>query len=335
MYKIKQIPEDFVVVEVSNPEIRRSGRFSYFKLRKKERNTLEVIQLLSRLLRLSEKQIGFAGSKDKQAVTEQAISIEKISKEKVQSLDLKNFSLEFLGYGDKPISLGDLEGNNFEIVIRNLDEKDKISKIKYVENYFDEQRFSENNVEIGRYIIKKDFSKIARLINQREYTDYLEKNMTNFVGALRTLPARLLKMYVHAYQSYLWNKVLAESISGCEEKKEVSYSLGKLVFCRCRVKNFKILLLGFSGIKIADPQIQKIYQKILREEGITPQDFIIRPIPELSPEGEEREAFIEVKKLKIGKKLKDELNLGKKKVKVSFYLPKGSYATMVVRKMVN
>ena len=44
---------------------------------------------------------------------------------------------------------------------------------------------------------------------------------------------------------------------------------------------------------------------------------------------------LEIKDLKVGKTGKDDLNYGKKKVKVSFELGKGSYATMVIRKIIN
>ncbi|MEK6905375.1 MAG: tRNA pseudouridine(13) synthase TruD, partial [Nanoarchaeota archaeon] len=62
---------------------------------------------------------------------------------------------------------------------------------------------------------------------------------------------------------------------------------------------------------------------------------IIKQIPELTLEGELRNVFIEVKDLKIGKKAKDELNLGKFKVKISFTLSKGSYATMAIKKIIS
>jgi len=74
--------------------------------------------------------------------------------------------------------------------------------------------------------------------------------------------------------------------------------------------------------------------KILQKEDITSADFVIKQIKELTQMGEMRKAFIEVKDLKIGSVQKDELNPRKKKVNVSFSLGKGSYATMVVRAVV-
>ena len=72
----------------------------------------------------------------------------------------------------------------------------------------------------------------------------------------------------------------------------------------------------------------------MQQENITPADFVIKQIRELTQMGEMRKVFIEVKHLKLGRLLKDELNPGKKKVCVSFFLGKGSYATMAIRAIV-
>src|SRR3989344_4626570 len=173
MYKLKQIPEDFVVIEVPAVKTETQGRFLYFWLKKKGLNTLDVVKELARQLRIQEKDIGFAGSKDKHAVTEQMISINGMRKEAVEKLKFENIHLDFYDFGSKPISLGDLQGNKFEIVIRNLD-NEKIEKTDYLENYFDEQRFSENNVKIGRYLLKKEFGKAAALVDDFKVRKYLE-----------------------------------------------------------------------------------------------------------------------------------------------------------------
>ncbi|MBI4983604.1 tRNA pseudouridine(13) synthase TruD [Candidatus Woesearchaeota archaeon] len=113
MYTLKQIPEDFVVKETSNVLIGDKGKYLYFKLIKRERNTLEVLTKLADKLHLPEKQFGFAGNKDKHAVTEQVCSVLGASREKLLSVNLDKVNIEFLGYGSKPICLGDLEGNHF------------------------------------------------------------------------------------------------------------------------------------------------------------------------------------------------------------------------------
>lgn len=357
MYKLKQIPEDFIVKELSNVDIKDKGKYLYFRLKKKSRNTLDVIKELARQLKIKEKDIGFAGSKDKHAVTEQLISVfgnNKINEEKVMKTKIDNVSLELLGSGDNPISLGDLEGNEFEIVVRDLDDF-KAEKIKFVENYFDEQRFSLNNAEIGRNLVKKNFKEAAALIDNLNVREYLLKYKNDFVGALKIIPLRLLRMYVNSYQSYLWNEAVAEYLKqkiaakkkGSKEKavkdkekvaREIDYSLGKFVFVE-KPENFvkepgnlEIPLIGFTEIN-ADSKIRKIIENIMKKENISYSDFVIKQIPELSLEGSLRRVFVEVKGLEINEG-NDELNKGRKKLLIKFSLPKGSYATIVVKRII-
>ncbi|MEW5896341.1 MAG: tRNA pseudouridine(13) synthase TruD [Nanoarchaeota archaeon] len=350
MYIIKQIPEDFVVKEISSVEIKDKGRHAYFRLKKKNRNTLDVIKEIARQLHLKEKQIGFAGNKDKQAVTEQLISIPVAKKEKIKEINVDNVSLDFVGYDDRPLSLGDLQGNEFEVVARNLD-KCNINKIKFVENYFDEQRFGSNNVEIGKGLVRRDFSAAAQLINNSKIKEHLAKNRNDFVGALKELPMRLLKMYVHAYQSYLWNETLAHYLSNALSNapgntgsvvKEVRYFLGKFVFVSDadivsdadKFSALEIPLIGFAGGDYElDDKLKGIITKIMSREEISFSDFVIRQIPELSLEGGLRKAFVEIGNLKVGKEEKDDFNKRKKKIKLAFSLPKGSYATIVIKRI--
>ena len=80
-------------------------------------------------------------------------------------------------------------------------------------------------------------------------------------------------------------------------------------------------------------RIGEIIEAIMEKEGITDRDFIIRKIPEISAEGTERDMFIEVKDLEIGNLEDDELNNGKKKSRIKFFLQKGSYATEFIRQV--
>ncbi|MFA6461004.1 MAG: tRNA pseudouridine(13) synthase TruD [Candidatus Woesearchaeota archaeon] len=337
MYTLKQLPEDFVVKEVSNIPVKDNGKYLYFKLSKREENTLGAIKKLSQTLRLPEKNFGVAGNKDKKAVTEQICSVFGTTKERLLQVKLDTLTLKFLGYGDVPICLGDLEGNQFTIVVRNLEPKTKITSLHYCPNYFDEQRFSEHNVEIGRSLVKKDFKKAAELVDDYHGRDWLQEHPQDYVGALKKVTMRLLRMYVNAYQSYLWNETLVEYLKhNCKKVHEVDYSEGKLVFVddADKFKDLKIPIVGFGGDDlIKDEESKSIIEGILRKEKITYSDFIIKQIPELTLEGEERAGFVEVKDLKIGKLEQDELNSGKQKVTLTFTLGKGSYATMCVRNL--
>ncbi|MBI2668251.1 tRNA pseudouridine(13) synthase TruD [Candidatus Woesearchaeota archaeon] len=340
MYTIKQLPEDFLVREISTVQIKPSGRYLYFRLQKRHRNTLDVIRELARIFHIKEKQIGFAGNKDKTAVTEQLCSISDIGKERLSSITIKDVTLTIVGYGDEPISLGDLAGNEFEITVRNLDDLDTDGDIKpthYLPNYFDEQRFSTNNISVGKNIIQKQFMGAVAIINHPLSHEYLQRHPADYVGALKKIPLRLLRLYVNAYQSYLWNETLAAFLEkyGTAPKK-ITNSHGSLVFVDDteKFKDLEIPLIGFTTINTI-PEIQAIINTIVTKENITYSDFIIKAIPEISAEGELRPAFVEVTDLKIGNLEDDDLHHGKKKIRVSFTLPKGSYATMLIKDLLN
>lgn len=337
MYSLKQLPEDFIVTEIPKLKIADSGRYLYLKITKKNKNTLDVVKQLARIFHIPEKKIGFAGNKDKKAITEQVFSVKGGSKEKIAKIDIPDVKIELLGFANTPVTLGDLEGNHFEIIIRNLN-TEKIQNVQYIPNYFDEQRFASNNAAVGKHLIKKEFQKAVEQMNYSQCTKHLETHQNDYVGALQLIPMRLLKMYVNAYQSYLWNETLAEYLKKQGEvEKEVSYSLGTFVFVKNPEKyaSLEIPLLGCANYDSEDEKINKIIIKILQQENITPADFIIKQIKELTQMGERRKAFMEVKDLKTGRSQKDELNQGKKKVCISFSLGKGSYATMVVRALLS
>ena len=92
--KIKENPEDFIVEEVINLE-KNPGEYLYIELKKKNWNTLTLINKLVRVLNIPRKFIGFAGSKDKKAITTQYISIFRAKKQDIEKIKIKE-SLKIL-----------------------------------------------------------------------------------------------------------------------------------------------------------------------------------------------------------------------------------------------
>lgn len=344
MAHIKHVPEDFIVKEITAVRPEESGEYCYFWLKKRDYTTHDALRRIADALRLPLKRFGFAGSKDRVAVTEQVCSVFGVKKERIEGVRLRDIELRFFGYGKKPVSLGDLAGNAFQIVVRDLsnqevlDFQNKLKNKKTLKtiNYFDEQRFSDTNAQVGRAIVKGDFGKAVGLIAQGSgnynlaVKSALEKNNNDFVGALRHVPRKILLMMVHAYQSFLWNETAAAyTVLSCKNVMSVNYSLGQLVFSLDDVETKKIPVVGF-GTEIKDREIKKIVDTLLKKEKINMRDFIVRKIPELSVEGDDRDLAVEAKDFgyAVGE---DEINEGKKKVTLSFTLPKGSYATIVVK----
>ncbi len=342
-YKIKQIPEDFIVREVKKLSLKQEqhGQYMICLLKKKDYTTQKAVEIISRFFYIKQKSIGYAGTKDRSAITEQFISIRGNNAEKLKQFKSDRIELLFLGFSDMPICLGELDGNEFEVIVRNLEGMGEVEKREeildafentpYMPNYFDEQRFSKNNVVIGRCLLKRDFKKAAELIAETNALagDYLKKNISDAVGAIRKLQKKMILMYIHAYQSYIFNQVLAEYIkANSDDYAEIDYSLGKFAFPLDSVSNVEIPLVGFdTDNRFA---VSEYVEEMLEKENVSRRSFIIREFPEITCEGDARDAFVDVEEFSY-EFSDDELNNGKKKCVLKFRLPKGSYATMLVK----
>ncbi|MBT4114645.1 tRNA pseudouridine(13) synthase TruD, partial [Candidatus Woesearchaeota archaeon] len=122
--KIKQSPQDFIVDEVSIVKPKKTGEYAYFLLKKENWTTQRAIQQVARKLRVSAKRIGFAGNKDRHAITTQVCSAWETSAERIEWVILKDIKLKVLGRGDERINLGDLKGNKFKIIVREVSKKE-------------------------------------------------------------------------------------------------------------------------------------------------------------------------------------------------------------------
>ncbi|MCF7872344.1 tRNA pseudouridine(13) synthase TruD [Candidatus Woesearchaeota archaeon] len=340
MHKLKQTPEDFQVFEIPDRTWLKEGNYQVWKLTKKNYNTEDAIQQICKTLNLERKFISYAGTKDKNAITEQYITIKNKPKETIQNLKLKDIHLEFQGCTNQPLSLGNLKGNKFKITIRNL-EKNTAEKIlelnqkttqtpkqnKQIPNYFDEQRFQKNNAEIGKLLIKKEYKKTYELLkNDHQYgeklKEYLKENKNDYINAIRTIPKKILKLYIHSYQSKLWNHT-TNIILKTYKKEKIPDTTP---------------LIGF-GTETQNEKTKKILNKIMEEEKITERDFIIKEIPELTTEGTTRKTYIDLQDLKINKPKKDEINTQNDKnplfkITTEFTIGKGSYATIIIKHLI-
>ncbi len=327
MYKLKQKYEDFLVREVINLSTVKNGNYGYYLLRKRNWSTLDAIERIAKALRIKSSIIGLAGNKDKWAITEQHISIYKVDKKKVEELKIKDIDLKFIGYGRDKINLGSLEGNQFDIIVRNLEDKKQLH-VDYVENYFDEQRFGFNlNTHlVGKAIVKKDFKNACEILN-------LKVDGNDYIGALRKDSRRVLRFYIHSYESWLWNKIAARYLSkNYKIDKKFKIVGEELVFVKDPgEKDIVIPIVGYL-MDIKDEKINKIYETILDDEELQTNDFIIKQMPEISSEGNQRMLFIKIKDFNYEYDA-DELNKGKYKARLTFMLPKGAYATIVVKKV--
>ncbi len=378
MYVLKHVPADFKVTEISarfqttssvkvdvvnshgvNSErvgsnsvtatgmnsngVLDKGPYLYFKLTKCDFNTIDALRKIAFAVGLDPKDFGFAGTKDKNAITMQYCSARFGKKDRFENLKLDGILVEVLGFGTTPISLGDLEGNGFDIIVRNLDRAQKVHSISCFVNYFDEQRFSEHNAEIGKHILGGRFLDAAKLVDIQKVQESLLLYPTDGARALRIVPPKLLRMFVNAYQSLLWNRVVSRLIMTKVDigkmmvigREDLFFPKDLGVVCE-KMDLLEVPLMGFATSMLELPlAVRELYGQIFVEEGIQQKQFLIRAFPEISCEGNMRDIFCVCQSLIVADACEDTFFDGQQSVQVSFVLGKGSYATMAVRSMLD
>src|SRR3989344_353362 len=322
MYLIKEIPEDFVVEEIPKDlNIIEKGDYCYFLLEKRNRNTADAVAEIARKLGKRSRELHVAGNKDKVAISKQYVSGFRVKKEQMERLKIANCKLTFVGYGDARLKLGQLLGNKFTLIVRGLEKEGKAAS--FIENYFDEQRFSGRNALLGKALVKKEFRKFCFMLR-------LKWKEGDYVNAIRTISKKRLIFYVNAYQSWLWNRAIAEYLTGkLKHSWRADYSMGEFVFSAEKLDNKDVPIIGYKEI---EGEFKEIYDRLLEEEKLKQSDFLIKELPELISEGTTRKLYADVKELNVSYK-DDERHRGKRKATASFILGSGSYATIVVKKM--
>lgn len=100
---IKQLSEDFIVDEITNRKEQDTGKYLICTLTKTNWDTHHLIRDISRILRMSQQRIGWAGTKDKNARTTQKISIYDIEESALEKIRLKDVTLTVVGRSNKKV----------------------------------------------------------------------------------------------------------------------------------------------------------------------------------------------------------------------------------------
>lgn len=181
---------------------------------------------------------------------------------------------------------------------------------------------------------------------ERAMINHLINNSKDYIGALSKLPKNLRLMFIHAYQSYLFNKIISERMKKglpinepiigdiclpiekngiINRKTRIEVNESNYLKVKKKLKEGKAVVSGILfGYKsdFAKGMQGEIERKIIEHEGIKGEDFIIPKIQELSSKGTRREILAPLRKIdwKVNKD-----------VKLEFELKKGSYATSLLR----
>ncbi len=163
--RIKVHPEDFVVEEIPAYAPAGAGEHVFVRFTKTDRTTLDAMRMVARALGCDPREAGFAGMKDRRAVTTQTVSLHAPRgirpadlAERARSLAIDGIVVhEATPHGHK-MKAGHLAGNRFSIVVRDVprDSLAHVSEVlertsrQGVPNAFGAQRFGRGGDNVAR-----------------------------------------------------------------------------------------------------------------------------------------------------------------------------------------
>ena len=351
---IKSCAEDFQVSEVFEELRYEGGRYLVLDVEKTNWDTHHLIREMARRLRISQKRFGWAGTKDKRAVTSQRISIMNLDESDLTKINLPDLKIRVLGRTNRSVGLGDLLGNRFRIIIRDVCCPDplarltaitsEIEKQSGVPNYFGVQRFGGRRPvthKVGEALVRGNIEEAAFIylalpfpdelprtreargklwVNRdipaaiKEFPEYLhyELAMLNFLAeypgdyahSFDVLSVNLKHLFVHAYQSYLFNRILSnrlaaamplhravegdvvcfakEGLPDMNRVQKVTLE-NRAAIDRLAGRGRAFLTFPLIGYETAieEGAQGEIEREILGEEGISPENFNVLENPEL------------------------------------------------------
>jgi tRNA pseudouridine13 synthase len=250
-----------------------------------------------------------------------------------------------------------------------------------VPNYFDDQRFGSVSLAgrfVARHIMLGEFEEALRLAlaapyrfdraaqkkekadlrrywgdwpaakehlprsHARSLVDYLVNHPHDFRGALQRLRPELRGLYLSAYQSHLWNRMLAtwlEERLPAEQLTGVPLKLGvvpmQLRLSAAEREQYAALHLPLPSAKAAlsaDETGRALLARVLADEGLSAEQFKLKGMREMFFSRGERAALCLPAHVN-GKAEPDDLHPGRLKMTLKFDLPRGSYATLIVKRI--
>ncbi|MEE9409826.1 MAG: tRNA pseudouridine(13) synthase TruD, partial [Candidatus Heimdallarchaeota archaeon] len=337
---------------------------------------------ISKIWKIPRNNLSIAGTKDKKALTAQRVSLwgtkEKFEQGRLRNLDFPTMKTKAPCLRLNEIRLGNLWGNFFDIIIRNIkstgEETKKIifSTLDEIEskggilNGFGLQRFGEQRPIthiVGKKLLEEDVRGAIKIYigkvfegesdevkeartrfweteNARDTLNLLpshlriEKKLLNllnrrkndYLQAFNSLPNQFQKLFIHAYQSYLFNNYLRIRIENYSDNLKKPLA-GEVI----KEGNICVPLVGAKTH--LDREVEEIYNEIFEMEKISKEDFLKPFIKKIGGKGALRSISFKPEKLQIIDSGNDELNEKRSKIRLSFEIKKGSYATEFLREI--
>lgn len=383
--RIKLIPEDFRVRELLEFREVPDGAHYVHELHKEKLSTQEALASLAQHAQIDRAAIAYAGLKDRQAVTDQFISIEGSAVD----LRLPGLRVRPVGRTDEPVKSRQSRGNAFTVVVRDLQPAEAAQVRRALPslqttgfpNYFDDQRFGCLRHGQGfamREVLRGDYeAALAQLVAtpspraisgdvklkqalERHWGDWqtclrivrgpiyeplfrhLCEHPDDFRGALGFLPVRQRVIHSFAYQSLLWNRAVSRLLHGgvpSAQRLRISTIAGDLLAWKYlapereqKLAAMETPLYGPEGAGGSEP-FRRAMEAVLERAGHTREAFLDHQVPGMVWREEPRTVLIKPADLEEARIAPDELHAGRVKVTLSFALPRGAYATMLLKRL--
>lgn len=321
---MRMLPDDFLVDERPLYLPCGEGEHLYIKITKRLLSTPDLVRILSSTLGVKAQAIGTAGLKDSRAVTTQMLSLQGVKPEQLVRLKLDEqiVAFEVLGRHRNRLRPGHHAGNRFRLVIRDVDDHagDTVPAVlnelsrRGVPNYFGPQRQgrSGENYRLGAALLE-DAGRRASLSRAKRI------------------------WYLNAFQSHLFNEILARRIDRIDRVFIGDWAM-KMDNGACfvvedvsreqpRAERFEISPTGIlfgSRVSWAVGEPGEIERAVAADEGVTPER-LTEAAKVCGFRGERRSFRVPLSDL--------DWTLEGSVLTLSFFLPPGAYATSVLREL--
>lgn len=260
--------------------------------------------------------------------------------------------------------------------VRSSDLSSFVPQISKVGNFYGLQRFGSERLVthlVGREIVKRNFIQAVELLlsyttefdtqmsreirnrctdprNYRQVLKMLPRGMDierqvlsalvagrNAIAALRAVPIMIRRLFVQAYQAYIFNRCLSRAIMRGEDllqpqagdlcfEMEGPVTFGRIIKYNPNSKTKLVPAIRMAGYTFqpGKGRFENITRAILQEEEVAAKDFYIKEMQELSHQGGFRQAPLWC----------TDFWYERDPLRVSFKLPKGSYATTLLREII-
>jgi tRNA pseudouridine13 synthase len=198
-YSIRSRPEDFVVIEQPLYLPSGEGGHTYLYIEKRGRTTEQVVGELARASGVAPRDVGYAGRKDRHALTRQWFSVPDLDPDRALDFDLIGAEiLEAKRHGHK-LKTGHLRGNGFEITLRG-----RMDELETVRQRADAllQQGMPNRYGSQRFGMNGDNAQQARRL---------------LAGGAAPKDRRAGRFLISALQSEVFNAVLDLRINGIDQ----------------------------------------------------------------------------------------------------------------------